>query len=83
MAPEVLVKEGKNETIAPPKMTSLVFLSFVLDSKGFAPAAHYSMHNPLRVVYDLKRFQSAKFSIGRRWNGNRATAWKAWFICLI
>ena len=83
MAPEVLAKEGKNETIAPPKMISLFFLSFVLDSKGFAPAAHYSIHNPLRVVYDLKRFQSAKFSIGRRWNGNRATAWKAWFICLI
>ena len=58
MAPEVLAKEGKNEAIAPPKMISLFFLSFVLDSKGFAPAAHYSIHKPLMVGCALKRFQS-------------------------
>ena len=61
MAPEVLAKEGKNETITPRKMTSLFFSFFRLDSRGFAPAAYHSMHNPLRVVYALKRFQSAKF----------------------
>ena len=61
MAPEVLAKEGKDETITPPKMTSLFVFSFVLDSKGFAPAAHYSMHNPLRVGCALKRFQTGKF----------------------